>query len=846
MPAANEHNDLKHDQPGAFEELLKRYNDLQLRVTRFSSVEQQMINIRNRLDHEIAMHKRMHDCNKRALLEMTDEEFSKFVAESVVDIFEVEVGLAVITHPDNLSKQLLGIEGADVNEDEYMAIHELLDSLCESNTSGNILKIGPSQFESLKTILPLKHAYGITLHDNQNSISLLIIGGILESGLRIYEPLDKERDIIFSVFAQQVLAQVVNRKKNKTIIRQVEILRKHEQLLASVVQTQKEMICRFLPDTTLTFVNKPFSNFFKMSESDLLGKKIFDLLPDTEPGKINARLAPISSEMPSLTFIRQVKLSDSRVIWQEWTETAVFDNQNRIIEFQAIGRDITESKQAEQERIARKVAEDSNRAKSMFVANMSHEIRTPMNVILGYADILDNVLTVKEHRDYIASIKTSSKSLLTIINDILDLSKIEAGKIELQYDVIDTASFFEQFQRMFSSKLEEKNILFNLEIDPSTPAGLFVDEIRLLQILSNLIGNALKFTKQGYIRVKVHAENPKVTSEKQGVPKTITDLFIEVEDSGIGIPLHLQESVFDEFMQADDRKTQGTGLGLAITKRLVNLLGGSVSLTSVPDVGSSFKVIIPAIECYDEVEKKSSADIFNPEFIEFEKATILVVDDYEVNRNYLKDALKDSNISVIMASNGEQALKIAKKEVPRLIITDTRMPSMDGFSLLEKLKMNKKLCHIPVIAYTAAAMKTSLKRIAESDFAGLLVKPVLVNELYRELCKHLPYKASMPVAEDSAVSSADDSMEIFQAGDLLQALETGFMGRYAAFTKRQPIAGIRDFGTDLKNLGAKHNAITVIQYGEDMENAADNFNIEKILALITRFPELLKQIKNVI
>ena len=446
---------------GTYEELLNKYAELQLRVTRFSAVEQQMINIRNRLDHEIAMHKRMHAINKRALLEMQDEEFSKFISESVVDIFEVEVGLAIIIDTDTPGLLIAGVEGTSVAAEEFQKIHSILTSLCVSSTSGNILKIEPSDYELLKPILPLKQAYGIQLRDLQNNISLLITGGILETGVLLYEPLDKDREIIFSLFAQQMLAQVVNRKKNKTIIRQVEKietsgkrlakitdnflsfgtipkenidlltklcgelmkadvavyfrmdqkvihcignceadadlqhsdncdlclnlfkslkddsflfykseeiqhlkkqykcffnemktfigssvllenkplgslaiiysrdyvpdendkqimkiicagiaveelrsisiekLRQHEQLLASVVQTQQEMICRFLPDTTLTYVNKPYCKAFGKTETQLLGTKVIDLIPDTLHAEILEILSQINTDHPS-------------------------------------------------------------------------------------------------------------------------------------------------------------------------------------------------------------------------------------------------------------------------------------------------------------------------------------------------------------------------------------------------------------------------------------------------------------------------------------------------------------------------------------------------------------------
>jgi two-component system sensor histidine kinase EvgS len=366
----------------------------------------------------------------------------------------------------------------------------------------------------------------------------------------------------------------------------------------------------------------------------------------------------------------------------------------------------------------------------------------------------------------------------------------------------------------------------------------------LLQILSNLIGNAIKFTNDGYVRLTVYTENKRTIEDTSLKAGTVVDLVMEVTDTGIGIPEHLQNSVFDEFVQAEDRKTQGTGLGLAITRRLVNLMGGTVSFTSAVNQGSTFKVVIPEVSCVDNVDSRSTGRAVNPESIEFEKATILVVDDYEVNRNYLKDALKKSKIEVLQASNGDQALQIAKRHNPCLIITDTRMPKMDGFKLLEKIKRDRSLRHIPVIAYTASAMKASRQRILESDFAGLLVKPVLVSELYQELCKHLPFKQILPEHGDRDQHHGEIDEKIHDQLSLIASLESGFMQKYEAYTKRQPIAEIKAFGNELQELGTSHNSRLLIQYGEEMVNAADNFNIERILVLINRFPELVRQIKS--
>lgn len=272
-------------------------------------------------------------------------------------------------------------------------------------------------------------------------------------------------------------------------------------------------------------------------------------------------------------------------------------------------------------------------------------------------------------------------------------------------------------------------------------------------------------------------------------------------------------------------------------------MGGSVSLTSSLNKGSTFKVIIPEVACHNDIERKMPENDFSPELIVFEKSLVLVVDDNKENRNYLKDALKNSGITVIMASNGNQALTIAKKELPQLIIADIRMSKMDGFALLKLIRQDEALRHVPVIAYTASAMKTSKVRIFENDFAGLLLKPVLVSELYKELCRHLPYTSKEKQPAGPTLLNTDYKEDVYRVKELVQALETGFTEKCAAFANRQPLAEIKEFGDGLITLGNTHNAKSIIRFGEEMMHAANNFDIERILVLINKFPELVNKLK---
>jgi len=518
-------------------------------------------------------------------------------------------------------------------------------------------------------------------------------------------------------------------------------------------------------------------------------------------------------------------------------------NEEKILAFNA------ELEQRIQERTVQLNA--ANKAKSEFLANMSHEIRTPMNAVLGYAELLGFMLEDKTQRDYLESIKSSGRSLLILINDILDLSKIEAGKLELQFEFVNSQSFFSEFERIFSLRLSEKGLKFILEISSGTPAGIYIDDARLRQIILNLIGNAIKFTEKGSIRLKVHTENPQIINYSNGKTEEFIDLIIDVTDTGIGISKEMQEEIFNPFVQVqgqDIKKYGGTGLGLTISQRLVQLMNGTIDLDSQLHMGSSFKIKIPGVSYLRDFEKRAEEIQLDTTEIVFEEAVILIADDVEHNRSYLRDALKNTSLKIVEAEDGQQALSMAERIVPDLIITDIRMPVLDGFDLLDKLKSNDVLKHIPVIAYSASVMKAQKDRIRESEFAGLLIKPVQVTELYLELMKNLPYKSTKAPGPEQSVPEINFTKEITDLPGLIHSLDTSFNDTLKTFESRQPIGEIKAFGNQLIKLGKDHNAVMITEYGKDLISAADSFNIVAILNLIRKYPvkvELIKGTKNI-
>jgi CheY-like chemotaxis protein len=469
---------------------------------------------------------------------------------------------------------------------------------------------------------------------------------------------------------------------------------------------------------------------------------------------------------------------------------------------------------------------------------MSHELRTPLNAVLGYAELLNKEIQDPAIKNYVDSIRNSGKSLLALINDILDLSKIEAGKFNLEYNFVDTQFFFSELECFFSLRIEEKGVAYLLEISPDLPRSLFVDEFRLRQIIVNLIGNAVKFTEKGKIILRAFIENieSSVSGEFEGELRT--GIVIEVEDTGMGIEPTMQEVIFEPFEQVREfRNYGGTGLGLAISRKLAALMNGTLTLRSQPGIGSVFTLRIPEV-IYSNEAISPPDKLSDLSEIRFGDAVVLIVDDVASNRSYLVDALKGTPIKTYEAENGIVGFEIAKKMLPDVIISDIRMPVLDGFGLLEKLKEDSNTSHIPVIACSASVFKGQKEGILNRDFAGLLIKPVNIRTLFEELMKFIPYTNKDEAGGKVALENTKDKPAVTDMEGLIICLQEDFAPRWEKFSVIQPMNQVELFGIELMELGEKHNVHSISEYGRKVKEAAAGFDIESVLDLLKKFPEL--------
>jgi len=593
-------------------------------------------------------------------------------------------------------------------------------------------------------------------------------------------------------------------------------------------------------------VNKAFSSITGYSEKEL-SKLNWNAIthPDDIEKSEKTITSLITGEKKSDRYQKRYIHKTGKIVWTDLSTFLQRDKNGNPLYFITSISDITESKNYENElTIAKIEAEKANLTKSEFLANMSHEIRTPLNAVLGYAELLNLIVEDKIQKDYTGSIISSGRSLLNLINDILDLSKIEAGKLELMFEYVNTNSFFNEFKRIFSHKMMEKGLELRYEIESGIPEGIYIDEVRLRQILFNLLGNAIKFTENGYVKLKVYVENPQLITYRKDKTKEFIDLIIEIEDTGIGISKEFQKELFKPFMQQNQtKKFGGTGLGLSITQRLLALMNGTIQVQSELNKGSIFKVIIPHLAYLRSYEQKTNEIQINPADIEFNKATILITDDVEHNRKLILDALKYTNITVLEAENGLLGFNLAKEQIPDLIIADIQMPILDGYGLLKKVKEEDTLKHIPVIAYSASVMKKQKERIYNSQFAGLLIKPIRISELYIELMNFLPYKSLKNDISIQKITNKNFIKEIVNINDLIKSLETFYAERWKTFATRQPMDEICDFGKELIELSKVHNASIIAEFGDKLKCATKDYNIKDIINLINEYPKIIERLK---
>lgn len=501
-----------------------------------------------------------------------------------------------------------------------------------------------------------------------------------------------------------------------------------EKKYRKVFEHNRDGIFQFSPDGELLMVNQALVTLFGLNNTAdlkfyLSGDRFNVIKKDHLTKLLNLSVEEILEE----TILTKPDGTNVPVLLSAYT---IKDIDGELQFIQGNVRDLSAEQNAKNLRLEKDRLEAISKAKSDFLANISHELRTPLNSVIGFSELLDATVKEEKQRSYVKAILTSGKSLLTLIKDILDLSKLEADKMVVDMGSTNIKKLLLEIEQVFAVKIRDKSLEYKTVIDDTLPEYIISDEAKIRQILINLVGNAIKFTDSGFIHVSASfSENNK--------------LQLEVKDSGRGISETGLKNVFSEFHQEGlQHGIGGTGLGLPICKRLSEVINGSLTVKSELGKGSQFNLQLNDVVVDHSIKESNSSETLGDDsftHIRFKNQRVLIVDDEEFNRDLIREALQMVNLEVITASNGKDGIEISREIKPDLILLDLKMPVMDGFEAITILNKDEELKEIPVLAFTASISEHQFGELDSYGFKGLLLKPVKMGKLLYELCKYLKH-----------------------------------------------------------------------------------------------------------
>jgi len=528
------------------------------------------------------------------------------------------------------------------------------------------------------------------------------------------------------------------------------------------------------------------------------------------------------SQKKTITFESEI-LPLEREATPVGVKVAPVEIEGRVI-LCAVYRDITQIKQAKQKLIeAKEASEQANRMKSDFLANISHEIRTPMNSILGFADLMQKEMQEPKLLAYCKSIGDVGRQLLSLLNDLLDLSKIEAGKLILQLMPLSVLRIAQEVIEIFSLRAKDKGIELELEHN-EVPRYLMLDELRIRQILLNLVGNAVKFTSQGKIMIRLQYDiHPQFETPR---------LMMRVTDTGCGIPREDFQRIFEMFEQQNPHmnRTDGTGLGLAITKKLIQMMNGQIHVQSEVGIGSTFTVELCPVVTPDSMEDTIAAA--QTLSCDLKGKDVLIVEDNLMNMALMAEYLRNTQARIYKASDGIQALKLLDDVTPDLILLDLAMPNLDGEQFLREMQSQSHI-FCPVIVISASSEKQVRQAFSEMPVQAFLTKPIQRQKLFQVIEEVL--KAFEITASSERLHSQSEIETILKAleGEMFAELQS------VRFSKK--VQKIRRFADRLNQFALRWKLPIVKRYARRLKLEADSFNIAGMTELMNEYERMVEE-----
>ena len=605
------------------------------------------------------------------------------------------------------------------------------DLMCIADISGYFKKLNPSWENILgysKEEL-LSRPFVDFIHPDDVEKTLSVINGNLKSGIPVFSFENRYRCkdgtykwLIWTSnpFPEQGVTFAIAR--DITLRKQVEQEREQFYMF---FQTSSDIMVIADPNGAFKRTNPACMEILGYSEEELVAKPFIDFVHPDDKQETLDEMARQQEIGYSFKFENRYMCKDGSFRWLSWS--AVYNADENCT--YATARDVTERKLTDEAlKQAKAAAESANRAKSEFLANMSHEIRTPMNGVFGMTQLLEMTALTQEQQTYVDSLKMSGKNLLSLINDILDLSKIEAGKIKLEVEAFSLHHCINNIALIQKQITDEKGLVLNLDFAEEIPRVLLGDQLRVRQILQNLLGNAVKFTPRGSITVSTQLIERHDSSIR---------IRIAVRNTGIGISPEVIDNIFQSFIQEDGtitRKYGGTGLGLTISRRLAELMGGNITVESSPGAGSCFTVSLPFSVGRDSIatrEAPHKTDVYwnGPPL------HILFVEDDQVNTVFGTSLLRKLGHNVTVAGNGRECLDMLERDCFDIVLMDINMPIMSGEEALREIRGKEQgtPLHQPVIAVTAYSLLGEKERFVDEGFDGYISKPLAIMELLNEM-----------------------------------------------------------------------------------------------------------------